>query len=259
MPYVDTPGARIWFGDTGGSGHPVVFAHPATGTAQVWAEQVTAFTQWGYRVITYDRRGAGHSSIRPDTDSGNHAGDLAHLMDQLDLPSAHLVGAALGACDVLEYAVAQPSRTRSIVVSNSYGGLDDSGYRATIARLWHPELLRLPPHVLELSPTFRGTCPDRVATWLAIYSNAAPEPPDDELPMGVSRHDLEALRMPALVIAGSADLLAPPFLMEQLSRYIPGAEFTVIHDSGHAAHFEQPETWNARVATFLQSQERPAR
>ena len=98
-----------------------------------------------------------------------------------------------------------------------------------------------------------------MAEWLAIHSNAAPEPPDDELPMGVSRHDLETLRLPALVVAGSADLLAPPFLMERLSRYIPGAEFAVIDDSGHASPFERPEAWNARVAMFLESQERSAR
>jgi pimeloyl-ACP methyl ester carboxylesterase len=47
--------------DSGGNGRPVILIHgwPLSGAA--WEMQVPALTAEGYRVVTYDRRGFGHS------------------------------------------------------------------------------------------------------------------------------------------------------------------------------------------------------
>src|SRR5882672_11281143 len=57
--YADLPGVHLWFKDTGGSGIPVVFLHPASSSTISWEHQIPAFTAAGYRFITYDRRGWG--------------------------------------------------------------------------------------------------------------------------------------------------------------------------------------------------------
>src|SRR5580658_6742016 len=82
--YVEIPGAKIFYTDTGGSGAPVVFLHAATGSSRVWEYQVPAFTAAGYRVIAFDRRGWGRTVVdREGQQPGTGADDLRGLLDHL--------------------------------------------------------------------------------------------------------------------------------------------------------------------------------
>jgi pimeloyl-ACP methyl ester carboxylesterase len=75
--YVNVPGARLFYQDTGGTGVPVVFLHAATGSSQVWKYQIPVFTKAGYRVIAFDRRGWGRTQIDPaGPQPGTAADDL---------------------------------------------------------------------------------------------------------------------------------------------------------------------------------------
>ena len=51
------PDTRLWYWDTGGTGVPIVLAHPATGSGLIWGYQQPVFAKAGYRVIGYSRRG----------------------------------------------------------------------------------------------------------------------------------------------------------------------------------------------------------
>src|SRR5262245_11727240 len=87
----DLPGVRLSYADTGGSGVPVIFVHAATGSRRVWEYQLPAFTSSGYRVITYDRRGFGGSTVNAaGPQPGTGADDLLALADHLKLDRFHL-------------------------------------------------------------------------------------------------------------------------------------------------------------------------
>ena len=60
--YANLPGVRIWYRDTGGNGPSVVLLHATTGSSRVWEYQLPVFTENGFRVIVYDRRGFGRSA-----------------------------------------------------------------------------------------------------------------------------------------------------------------------------------------------------
>ncbi|HEX4540955.1 MAG TPA: alpha/beta fold hydrolase, partial [Acidimicrobiales bacterium] len=69
-----------------GSGQPVVLIHGYPLDGHSWEKQVPVLLNRGHRVITYDRRGFGHSSqpvIGYDYDT--FAADLKALVDKLDL------------------------------------------------------------------------------------------------------------------------------------------------------------------------------
>ena len=87
-----------------GSGTPVVLIHgwPLSGAS--WERQVPALLEAGYRVITYDRRGFGHSS-KPAKgyDYDTLAKDLGTLMTTLNLNDAVLVGFSMGGGEVARY------------------------------------------------------------------------------------------------------------------------------------------------------------
>src|SRR5262245_58403281 len=94
--YVDLPGVRIWYKDSGGNGVPVVFLHANTGNSQSWEHQIPEFTAAGYRFIAYDRRGWGRSMAQPGAPPGTGADDLRALMKSLGIDRFHLVATAGG-------------------------------------------------------------------------------------------------------------------------------------------------------------------
>src|SRR6187431_1677578 len=75
--FADLPGVRLCYRDTGGDGIPVVLMHAATGSSRVWEHQIPAFTAAGFRVIAFDRRGFGGTTIAPGgVQPGTAADDL---------------------------------------------------------------------------------------------------------------------------------------------------------------------------------------
>jgi len=105
MPFVELTGARLWFADSGGSGVPVVFVHPAATTSACWVHQVEAFTATGYRCVTYDLRGWGKSEMDAGPELGTMSDDLDALARSLHLESFILVAAAYGGFGGVEYAL----------------------------------------------------------------------------------------------------------------------------------------------------------
>ncbi|MEX2599956.1 MAG: alpha/beta hydrolase [Dehalococcoidia bacterium] len=255
MPYADIPGVRIRYEDTGGSGTPVVFLHPVTGTADSWSPQLPEFVAEGYRCITYDRRGWGKSQTDPKGEQPGYAADDLHgLADFLGLDRFHLVGSGGGAFLALDYAAAFPERLRSILVTCSMGGLTaDKEYTSFGSKFGRPpEHENLPAWYRELSPSYRVANPEGVERWIEIHEASRHEPRVVQ-PMRnrLTLKDLAAFRVPALLIAGGADLIAPPPRMKLMASSIPNCQFAVIPETGHSAHWENPEVWNRITLNFL--------
>jgi pimeloyl-ACP methyl ester carboxylesterase len=79
-----------------GAGRPaVVFCHGFPELAYSWREQVEAVADAGFRAVAPDQRGYGASSAPPDVadyDLGHLCGDLADLLDALEIERAVFVG-----------------------------------------------------------------------------------------------------------------------------------------------------------------------
>src|SRR6266566_3506437 len=88
-----------------GSGHPVVLIHGYPLDGHSWEKQLPLLLERGHRVITYDRRGFGHSS-QPTTgyDYDTFAADLKALLDHLALDQdVVLAGFSMGTGEVTRY------------------------------------------------------------------------------------------------------------------------------------------------------------
>lgn len=256
MPFIDVPGASLWYEDTGGDGPPVVFVHPAAASSLCWRDQLPAFSAAGWRCITYDLRGW-HRSVARDTDPGTLSDDLAALMDQLGLERFSLIAAAYGGFGGLDYALRFQQRLHALVLATSQGGLSDPDYTAVLQRAVTPEIRALPIHLRELGPSYRAEDPEGVAAWREIIHTSGGETAQRQrLALKITLPLLESLRVPTLLLAGGADLLAPPALMRLLAERIPGSQFAVIGEAGHSAHWERPADWNALVLSFLNQHRR---
>ncbi|MFQ6028918.1 MAG: alpha/beta fold hydrolase [Dehalococcoidia bacterium] len=255
MPYVELPGVNLFYQDTAGTGVPVVLLHAASGTSDSWVHQVPAFTDAGYRCISYDRRCWGRSRPAPTGEQPGYSSvDLLGLADHLGLDRFHLVAVAAGAVVGLDFSLLHPQRVRSLVVADSGARVQEPDYQEVQRRLRPPEIDELPIHLRELGASYRGTNAEGTRRWReieqaslqdGIHGTAQPL----HQPMSYAR--LETLRVPVLLIGGEADLLSPPALMRMMADHIPGGQFLSVPEAGHAAFWEQPEVWNRLVLDFI--------
>ena len=253
MPLIDVPDARLWYEDTGGDGVPVVFVHPAAASSETWAHQVPAFTAAGYRCITYDLRGWGRSRQTADAaDTGQASTDLDALARGLGLDRFVLIGAAYGGMGALDYALRFQERLHAFVLATSQGAIVDPEYTAVLDRIVPPALRAIPIELREVGPSYRAENPEGVERWLQVIHDAGAESAQRQGRFLTLTLDLlETLRVPTLVLAADADLLAPPALMKLMAARIPGCEVATVADAGHSAHWERPEEWNRIVLDFL--------
>lgn len=102
--YIETPhGHSLHVKDTG-TGKPVILIHGWPLSGDMWEYQSLALIEAGYRVITYDRRGFGHSGHPADGyDYDVFADDLAAIIDHLALSKVSLVGFSMGGGEIARY------------------------------------------------------------------------------------------------------------------------------------------------------------
>lgn len=251
---VDVGGAQLWYWDTGGTGQPVIFMHAGSQSGAGWGYQQAPFAAAGYRAIGYSRRGHFRSERGPMDNPGLACDDLAKLCDHLRLDRVHLAALALGAFYALDFALAYPQRLRTLSITSSFLGIDDSerDYLEANNRLRPKEFNALPVEVKELHPSYRAGNAAGTAAWVKLAREAAPAPRvSQKRPYPLTWARLESIRHPTLLMTGDGDLYTPPALLRMQAAHMPHAEVHVIPEAGHAANWEQPAAYNARVIDFL--------
>lgn len=253
--YADLPGVRLLYLDSGCDGPAVVFLHANTGTSESWEPQFGPLVAEGYRVIAFDRRGRGGSTPVPDTgpQPGSVSEDLAALMRHLGIGRFSLVGVAGGGFQALDYAVWKPEQVAALAIVASNGSFSEPEMREASERIKVPFIDDTNRHILEVSPTYRLTDPEGLAKWLELeHRSRGQGQPLQPLREPNTYEKVSAIRCPVLVVAGCADLLAPPALMRMWAKHVPNVEFHEFPAAGHALPWEQPEKFNALLLAFLQ-------
>jgi non-heme chloroperoxidase len=104
MPYRNAAdGTRLYHLDVG-DGPPVLLVHAWSLSSAMWEYQVRTLVAAGYRCVAPDRRGHGRSDV-PGTgyDLDTLAGDLAGLVEELDLRDLTVVAHSMGTCEVARW------------------------------------------------------------------------------------------------------------------------------------------------------------
>jgi pimeloyl-ACP methyl ester carboxylesterase len=250
---LEVDGARLWYWDTGGQGQPIVLLHPATGSGRVWGYQQRPLAEAGYRIIGYSRRGhSGSTSGDPDR-PGTGAGDLLRLLRHLDLGRVHLVGSAAGGFVAAALAQAHPEMVATLTIACSIVAVRDPVVRELVPWLYEPWWNELGHDLRELSPSYRAMNRAGHARWNELYAASRGDNPPINQPAGETMMlaDLGALRMPALLISGDADLLAPPPVARAMAAAMPQAELAILTECGHSAYWERPAEFNAVLLDFI--------
>jgi len=278
-------------------GIPLLLIHGFGQQLVAWApEWIEGFTRAGLRVIAYDNRDTGLSQkwdgVVPDLAAiagalregrkpdapytlADMADDAAGLLDALGTESAHIAGASMGGMIAQLVALNHPGKVRSLTVIFSTTGdrglppASAEAHRALISEPAAQDRASVIAHVLESrrayastgfaiddaqSARHTGLCYDRMhypegslRHWAAILGT----PPRGER--------LRALKLPALVLHGSADTLIPAAHGRFLAECIPGAEYREIAGWGHDMPYAVMPVLHGLMLPFIEKAEKAGR
>lgn len=245
-------GTRLGYWDTGGGGEPVVFLHPASGSALVWLYQQPVFAKAGYRVIAYSRRNYYNSDLAPEENPGSASEDLQHLIEFLGLEKFHLVSSAAGGSVAADYALCHPDRLLGLTVSSNNLAAT-KGYIAEAAAMIKLEAWdELPRWFRELGPSYRGANPEGIAKWTELnHKSETGRGTRQKLVNVVTPEKLETLKVRTLLMTGAADMFTPPSITRMIARHVPNNEVVIVPECGHSPYWEQPEFFNRTVLEFI--------
>ncbi|KQN39641.1 hypothetical protein ASG37_08865 [Sphingomonas sp. Leaf407] len=150
--FVDVPGARLHYVDTGGTGPTLVMIHGLYGQLRNFSYALTQAIGGDHRMILIDRPGWGHSTVEgtpPPIET--QARMIADAIDALGLDRPLLVGHSMGGAVALALALHHPGKVRGI---------------ALIAPLTRP--------VRAMPPVFRGNVPPAPLRGLAAWTIGTP-------------------------------------------------------------------------------------
>jgi non-heme chloroperoxidase len=263
---------EIYYEDHG-AGRPVVLIHGYALSGRAWDKQVPVLLDAGHRVITYDRRGFGHSS-QPTSgyDYDTFAADLNTLLEHLDLADVVLVGHSMGTGEVTRYLGRYGSAraAKAVLVSpippyllqapDNPDGVPQSLFDgfAQAARADTPAWMKGFLDTFYNADTLRGSLvSDQAyqASWnLAVTASATAAVACIPTWATDFRADLPKIDVPVLVIQGDADQVLP---LDKTGKRLPGLvkdlQLVVVEGGPHAIAWTHPGEVNTALLGFLGS------
>jgi 2-hydroxy-6-oxonona-2,4-dienedioate hydrolase len=260
--FAEVNGARLYY-EIAGEGEPLVLVHAGIADSRMWDRQLGVFAH-RYRVIRYDMRGFGRSAMVQGPYA--HHEDLRALLNFLGIERVFLVGCSIGGGTIIDFALQNPGRVRSLVlIGSAVGGFEPGSdppeqWEELVAADEARDLGRVSELEVRIwvDGPYRG--PDRVdpgvrdlvreMNLIALRNEASGL--GDERPLEPPAVDrLAEIQVPTLIIIGDQD---QPEIIEAgdlLERSIPLARRAVMPGTAHLPNMESPDEFNRIVLEFL--------
>jgi pimeloyl-ACP methyl ester carboxylesterase len=254
MAFATVNGTTLYYEERG-KGLPLLFVHGRYGNHACWYEQVAYFSR-RYRVITLDLRGYGMSPDPAGLGPAAFAADLLAIVDCLRAEKVAIVAQSLGGNACLEFAVKHPERVTALIMAGTVGGVS-TGERAATARNGSAPA---PDSLLDrmFSRTFLEQQSGKAQLFMELLSFNSFA---GEVAGGASRPEVMTLdtvselsaKVPMFFLVGERDAVQPRDVVSPFVARLPGARFAMLPGAGHSAYFEQPESFNKELESFLAS------
>jgi len=226
----------------GGAGFPLVLIHGLSDSSVLWVPLMSKLARH-YRTIALDLRGHGESE-KPDMPYTIQllSEDLLCFLQNLKVPSAHVLGFSLGAAVAQQLALDHPERICSLILLSPFA-YNDPDVRENLERLresvargglpvFFDEAVRL-----VVTSGFISTNADAIAQMkkecVRINSPAAILRTIDACLNFNVKDRISQISHPTLVISGREDVMSPIHLAEQIHRSIKGSEWRIMEGVGH--------------------------
>jgi len=257
MAFVEKNGDKIHYEVSGAANAPVVvFSNSLGANFSMWDPQ-TAELEKKYRVLRYDTRGHGQSSVTHGPYSIEQLGrDVVALLDALNITRANFCGLSMGGMIGMWLGLNVPSRIEKIALCNTGAKIgSDRGWNSRIEAVRNDGLKAVASSVIErwFTPEFRARSP---RVWESALRMLEAAPPQgyaaccEAIRDYDAREKISAIHAPTLVIAGSKDSSTPPADGRFIAEQIPGARYVEL-DAAHLSNIEASEGFTAGLIQFL--------
>ena len=243
-----------------GKGFPLVLIH-GLGYARWGWEPVADALAEHHEILLLDNRGIGESDAPSGAYSASEmAGDVLGVMDVAGINKAHIVGTSLGGMVAQELALQAPERVEKLVlVCTTPGGRNAAPMPGKTVRLIAraPTLAREvamrkfvenalapdpPDGIVERIVAHRVKTDQPLSAWLSQAAAGMTFDAWDRLP---------SVKMPTLVVHGTADVVVDPRNSDYLAERIPNARLELFPGCGHLLFWEEPARFVNVVEAFL--------
>jgi non-heme chloroperoxidase len=271
MPFVETESGVSLFYRDWGTGAPVLFCAAWALSSVAWQYQMISVVDAGRRAVAYDRRGHGRSDDPGHGyDYDTLSGDLASVIEALDLRDLTLVAHSMGSGEAIRYLTRYGADriTRVVLVAPTTPFLlktednpigVDGEFFAARREEWREDFARwivenegpyfgdgLPG--CSVSPLLREwTKADMLATSLkaAIDFQRAASETD-------FRKELTQFGVPTLVVQGDGDASAPLALTgKRTAELVPDCELTIYENAPHGLYLTHRGRLNTDLLAFI--------
>ena len=206
--YAEVNGINLYY-EIHGSGRPLVLLHGGLMSGETFGPALTLLAEH-HQVVTPDLQGHGRTAdIDRPLDVRLMAGDIAALIDHLQLDTVDLVGYSLGGGVALQTAVQYPAKIRRLVMVSA--NLRPDAIYAEM-RAQQGQVNASAVEFMKDTPMYQ------------LYQRVAPRPEDfprllDKIGEAMSKdfdftEQVRGLQMPTLVVAADADMAPPSHYVE---------------------------------------------
>jgi 3-oxoadipate enol-lactonase len=250
-----------------GEGQDVILMHPTPVHHAFWMPVAEMLAQ-RYRVIMPDLRGHGRSEAGEGPISVEKLGeDVTRLMDELGVGKALFAGCSVGGYTLYELWRRAPERVQALAFCCSKPQADAEANKAKRRERMERIQLRGTGDFIEemlkslIGSTLQVRFPAKIAEAREMMQAMRPEAVI-AMQQGLgARPDsvstARTIRVPTCIVAAAEDTGSTVEDMKLLAETIRnggyGAEFHVLHDAGHYAPWEQPETVGPILRKFFDS------
>jgi len=273
-------GVRLWYEERG-KGTPIIVIHGGPGMDHATLAADLGPLEKHHRVIYYDQRGGGLSTLPKDEKAltiDDHVRDLEALRKQLGLEKVTLLAHSFGPAIAAQYAIHYPERVDRMIflgpIPPRKGSFSEEYGKTLSARLSPADLKRAEELSFD-SDNVVAVCREywsimtrpRVAKSLpvTVVKSDLCAAPAEALRYGMTKTnpatfgslgdwnwtaDLARVRTPTLIIHGEEDAI-PLAMVREWTTALPNAKLIALKETGHFPHAERPGIVFPAIEKFL--------
>lgn len=179
---------------------------------------------------------------------------IVEFVEYKGYDAVHVLGNSLGGHVGLLYALAQPEKVKSIILTGS-SGLFENSMGNTFPARGNYEFVKTKTEGTFYDPAVATK--ELVDEVFDIVNTREKALAVILIAKSAIRYNLEKrlaeIKVPALLVWGNQDTITPPFVGEKFQELLPNAQLIKMDKCGHAPMMEHPDTFNRYLQNFLET------
>jgi 3-oxoadipate enol-lactonase len=256
MPHVDIDELKTHYELTGDRQPVLIFSNSLGTNLSMWEPQMAEMER-RFRILRYDTRGQGGSSVTAGSYTIEQLGrDVVGLLDSLHINRAIFCGLSMGGMVGMWLGIHAPDRLHRLVLCNTAAKIGTKEvWNARIATVRRDGMKSVAASVVErwFTPEFRASAEEKVAWTREMLENSPREGYAsccDAIRDMDLRDTVGQIKTPTLVIYGGRDPVIPNSEAQFLTDRIRGAQQVELA-AAHLSNIEQSESFTKALSDFL--------